>query len=142
MVVAGLLMALRYLAEILLSPVGGRLADKLGAERLLVILSLVTALALVGFGAGWLWSCAAAIVVLRALQLPAAGAHREAKRTPGPGRVQALAARSVWRDVGTGSGPMLAGLLLPVASPLWLYGIPALLLALAALVTMSERKNP
>jgi hypothetical protein len=39
----------------------------------------------------------------------------------------------VWRDIGAGAGPLLAGLLLPLASPLWLYGIPALLLALAAL---------
>ena len=140
-VVAGLLMALRYLAEILLSPVGGHMAERLGAERLLVILSLFTAVALVGFGAGWLWACATAIVVLRALQLPLL-APIVAKRTPGPGRVQALAARSVWRDIGAGTGPVLAGLLLPVASPLWLYGIPALLLALAALVTGYEKGNP
>lgn len=131
-VVAGLLLALRYLAEILLSPLGGRLAEGLGAERLLVILSLLTALALVGFGAGWLWSCAAAIVVLRALQLPLLPPI-VMRRTPGPARVQALAARAVWRDIGAGAGPLLAGLLLPLASPLWIYGIPALLLALAAL---------
>ena len=140
-VVAGLLMALRYLAEIILSPVGGHMAERLGAERLLVILSLFTAVALAGFGAGWLWASAAAIVVLRALQLPLL-APIVAKRTPGPGRVQALAARSVWRDIGAGTGPMLAGLLLPVASPLWLYGIPALLLALAALVTGHEKGKP
>ncbi|CAN7572881.1 MFS transporter [Variovorax sp. LjRoot84] len=138
-VVAGLLMALRYLAEILLSPVGGRMAERLGAERLLVILSLLTAVALAGFGAGWLWSCAAAIVVLRALQLPLLPPI-VARRTPGPGRVQALAARSVWRDIGAGAGPLLAGLLLPVASPLWLYGLPALLLALAALACGRESK--
>jgi len=131
-IVAGALMALRYLAEILLSPVGGRMAERLGAERLLVVLSLLTAMALVGFGAGWLWACAAAIVVLRALQLPLV-APIVVKRTPGPERVQALAARSVWRDIGAGTGPLLAGLLLPIASPLWLYGIAALLLALAAL---------
>jgi MFS family permease len=140
-VVAGLLMALRYLAEILLSPVGGRMAERLGAERLLVILSLFTAVALMGFGAGWLWACAAAIVVLRALQLPLL-APIVAKRTPGPARVQALAARSTWRDIGAGTGPLLAGLLLPIASPLWLYGIPALLLALAALVCGHEKGSP
>lgn len=131
-VVAGLLMALRYLAEIFLSPVGGHMAERLGAERLLVMLSLITALALVGFGAGWLWSCAAAIVLLRALQLPLLPPI-VMRRTPGPARVQALAARAVWRDIGAGTGPLLAGLLLPLAPSLWLYGIAALLLALAAL---------
>jgi MFS family permease len=128
---AGVLMALRYGAEIALSPLGGRMADRWGAERLLVLLSLVTAVALTGFGLGWLWSCAAAIVVLRALQLPLLPpivAHRH----PGPDRMRALAARSVWRDIGAGLGPMAAGLLLPVMSTGWLYGIAAALLAGAA----------
>lgn len=129
---AGVLMALRYGAEIALSPVGGRMADRWGAERLLVLLSLVTAVALTGFGLGWLWSCAAAIVVLRALQLPLLPpivAHRH----PGPDRMRALAARSVWRDIGAGLGPMAAGLLLPVLSTGWLYGVAAALLAAAAI---------
>lgn len=131
-VMAGVLMALRYGAEITLSPLGGRLADRWGAEQLLVVLSLLTALALIGFGIGWLWSCAAAIVVLRALQLPLLPpivAHRH----PGPDRVRALAARSVWRDIGAGLGPMTAGVLLPVLPTPWLYGLPAVMLAAAAL---------
>ena len=131
-VMAGSLMALRYLAEILLSPVGGHMAERFGAERLLVSLSLVTAIALAGFGLGWLWSCAASIVVLRALQLPLLPPI-VARRTPGPQRMHALAARAVWRDIGAGIGPLLAGLLLPVVASSWLYGICALLLAAAAL---------
>jgi len=130
--VAGVLLAVRYLGEILLSPAGGRLAERFGAERLLVVLSLATSAALIGFGAGWLWTCAAAIVVLRSLQLPLL-APIVAHRTPGPDRVRALASRSVWRDIGAGTGPLLAGVLLPVLPSTWLYGIPALLLAWAAL---------
>jgi len=129
--IAGVLLAVRYLGEILLSPAGGRLAERFGAERLLVVLSLATSAALAGFGGGWLWSCAAAIVVLRSLQLPLL-APIVAHRTPGPERVHALASRSVWRDIGAGAGPLLAGVLLPLLPPLWLYGLPALLLAGAA----------
>jgi MFS transporter, DHA1 family, inner membrane transport protein len=131
-IAAGLLMALRYLSEIVLSPMGGHMAERFGAERLLVTLSVTTALVLVGFGAGLLWSCAAVIVVLRALQLPLV-APIVARRTPGPGRVQALATRAVWRDIGAGTGPMVAGLLLPIASPLWIYAVSAACLALSAL---------
>lgn len=131
-IAAALLMALRYFSEIVLSPTGGHMAERLGAERLLVGLSMMTALALVGFGAGWLWTCAAAIVVLRALQLPLVPPI-VAQRTPGPGRVHALATRAVWRDIGAGTGPMVAGLLLPVASPFWLYTVSAACLALSAL---------
>ncbi len=140
-VVAGVLMALRYLAEILLSPAGGHLAERFGPERLLVSLSLATAVALVGFGAGWLWSCAAAIVVLRALQLPLLPPI-VARRTPGPERVRALAARAVWRDIGAGAGPMLAGVLLPIVSSAWLYGVAALLLALTALACGWNNSTP
>jgi MFS family permease len=128
---AGILLALRYLAEIILSPVGARMAERFGAEKILFYLSLLTAIALLGFGAGWLWGSAALIVILRALQIPLLPPI-VAKRTPGAGRVQALAARAIWRDIGAGTGPMLAGLLLPSVAPLWIYGIPALLLVWAA----------
>jgi DHA1 family inner membrane transport protein len=129
---AGLLMALRYFSEILLSPIGGHVAERVGPERLLVSLSLLTTVVLVGFGAGWVWSCAAAIVVLRALQLPLISPI-VARRTPGPGRVQALAARAIWRDIGAGTGPMAAGLLLPILPSFWIYTVSAVLLALSAL---------
>jgi DHA1 family inner membrane transport protein len=132
---AGLLMALRYFSEILLSPLGGHLAEKVGAERLLVALSLMTAVVLVGFGAGWLWSCATAIVVLRALSLPLISPI-VALRTPGPGRVQALAARSVWRDIGAGTGPLAAGVLLPIVPSVWIYAVSAALLALSAVAVV------
>lgn len=136
--IAGLLLALRYLAEIALSPVGGQIAEKYGAERMLVTLSVTTSVALVGFGAGWLWACAAAVVVLRALQLPLI-APIVAHRYPGPQRVHALATRSVWRDIGAGVGPMLAGILLPVTSSLLLYGTAAACLAASALACRSRR---
>jgi len=132
---AGLLMAARYLSEMLLSPTGGHLAERWGAERMLVALSLLTAAALTAFGAGGgslsMWACAAAVVVLRALQLPLL-APIVAQRNPGPGRVPALAARLAWRDIGAGLGPMLAGLLLPVAPPWLLYGTAAVALGAAA----------
>jgi MFS family permease len=130
-VLAGALMATRYLGEIVLGPAGGSLAERFGAERMLLVLSLMTAAALIGFGSGWLWACAAAIVVLRSLQLPLL-APIVVQRTPGPARVQALATRAVWRDIGAGIGPVLAGVLLPHVSTFWLYGLPALLLAGAA----------
>jgi DHA1 family inner membrane transport protein len=139
-IVAGLLLATRYMGEIVLSPIGGLLAERVGAVKLLVALSLLTALALFGFAFGWLWSCAACIVVLRSLQLPLL-APIVAQQTPGPDRVYALATRSMWRDIGAGLGPVLAGVLLPVLSPMWIYGVPALLLAWAAWACTQEPKR-
>jgi MFS family permease len=137
---AGLLMALRYFSEILLSPIGGHIAERVGPERLLVTLSLMTTVVLVGFGAGWLWSCAAVIVVLRALSLPLISPI-VARRTPGPGRVQALAARNIWRDIGAGTGPLAAGVLLPILPAFWLYTVSAILLAIAALACVRPARG-
>lgn len=134
---AAVLMTLRYLAEIVLGPLGGALADRLKPERMLVWLSLASAVALIGFGAGWFWS-AAAVMILRALQLPLMPPI-VARRYPGPGRVEALVARSLWRDIGGGVGPLLAGLLLPITPSLVLYGGAALLLAGAALATTLDK---
>lgn len=135
--VAGVLMALRYAGEIVLSPLGGWLAERFGALKVLVTLSLATCVALVGFGGGLLWLFAGVIVVLRALQLPLL-APIVAARTAPEQRVHALAGRAIWRDIGAGMGPMLAGLLLPVMSSLWLYGLAATALALAAIACGRE----
>ena len=135
---AALLLALRYFCEMALSPLGGQMAERFGAERLLVTLSLLTTMALVGFGAGWIFTGAVLIVVLRALQIPLI-APIVAKRTPGAGRVQALAARAVWRDIGAGTGPMIAGLLLPILPSVWIYAVSATLLAVAAVACVRTR---
>jgi len=133
--VAGLLLSVRYLAEIVLASSGGHLADKHDPAVLLVVFAVLTSVAVAGFGFGWLWSCALAIVILRALLLPLLPTL-VALRTPGPGRIQALATRSVWRDMGAGGGPVLAGLLLPAVPAAWIYGGAALLLATTAMACL------
>jgi MFS family permease len=57
---AGAALALRYIAEILLGPAGGALAERYGARRLLMLLSISTAAGLAVIGAGLLWLCCAA----------------------------------------------------------------------------------
>ncbi|MCA1325538.1 MFS transporter [Herbaspirillum sp. alder98] len=138
--IAGTLMAMRYAGEIVLAPVGGWLAERFGAVRVLVVLSLTTCLALVGFGAGALWLFAGFIVVLRSLQLPLL-APIVAARTPPEERVHALAGRAIWRDIGAGAGPIMAGLLLPVMSSLWIYSMAAGALALAAVACAREPRR-
>ncbi|MCU4118983.1 MFS transporter [Variovorax sp. N23] len=132
---AAMLMASRYLTEILLSPAGGHAASRWGAERMLLMLSLSTALALLAFGAGWLVAGALAILALRALQLPLLPVI-VARRFPGPDRVEALVARSLWRDIGAGVGPLVAGLVLPVWSPTLIYALAAVLLAIVTVIAV------
>ncbi|MDH0745050.1 MFS transporter [Pseudomonas sp. GD03842] len=131
--IAGVLLALRYASEMLLSPLGGRAAAHFGAVRMLVIFSGLTTLALTAFGFHWLIIGAGSVLILRALQLPLV-TTLVAERNPGAARVQALAGNAVWRDVGAGVGPLLAGVLLPIASPSWVYSLAGLAVVISAII--------
>ncbi|MFJ5298012.1 MFS transporter [Pseudomonas sp. NPDC088368] len=136
--IAGVLLALRYVSEMLLSPLGGRAAASYGAVRMLVVFSALTTLALTAFGFHWLIIGAGGVLILRALQLPLV-TTLVAERNPGVGRVQALAGNAVWRDVGAGVGPLLAGVLLPIASPSWVYSLAGLAVVVSAVVCSRYR---
>ncbi|EFQ62548.1 hypothetical protein PFWH6_3625 [Pseudomonas fluorescens WH6] len=130
--IAGGLMALRYVSEMLLSPLGGHAAQRFGATSMLLLFSFLSAVALTAFGSYWVIVGAAAVLVLRALQLPLV-TTLVAERNPGSMRVSALASNAVWRDIGAGLGPLLAGLLLPVASAPLVFGVAGAAIAVSAL---------
>lgn len=138
---AGAALSLRYLAEVALGPAGGTLADRFGARRLLVLLSIGSAAGLVAVGMDALWTGAIVVVLVRGLLQPLP-APVAAAAFPGPARVPALARLATWRDLGAGLGPLAAGLLLPVLQPSLLYGGTALALALAALAVGSRCHTP
>ena len=135
---AGAALALRYAAEIALGPVGGALAGRHGARRLLVLLSLAAAVGLAMVGMGLLWSGAVLVVLLRGLIQPLP-APVVAAANPGAARVPALAKLATWRDLGAGAGPLLAGLLLPILPAPLLYGMTAALVAASAFGVAGRR---
>ena len=122
---------MRYMAEIVLGPPGGSLAERLGAKRALIAVSLVSAVAYAAIGSGAVWIGVIAVVLLRgvAAPLPALVA---AIANPGAVRVPAIAGMATWRDLGAAIGPLVAGFALPVA-PMALYLGAAILLGLATL---------
>ena len=142
----GAALALRYMTEMLLSPMGGAAADRWGPARILVMVSLGCALGLALVGCGALWVGAVIVVVMRGLLQPLP-APVAALRFRGSERVLAIASVATWRDLGAGVGPLIAGTLIPIL-PAWaLYGAAALLLsAVAGAVGMDrgprERSSP
>jgi hypothetical protein len=128
---AGGALALRYVAEIVLGPSGGALAQRYGPRRVLTLLSISTAAGLAVIGAGALWTGAILVVLLRGLIQPIPP-PLVAIENPGPDRVPALARLATWRDLGAGAGPLLPGALLPVLRRGVLYSTAALLLAASA----------
>lgn len=130
----GVAMSLRYGGEMIFAPIGGRLGHRFGARRTLVALSLLTAgalLLLAGSGL-WLWIGAITAITLRSISGPLS-APVVAAAYPGAARVPALARQATWRDIGAGTGPLAAGLIFPILSPLAIYGFAALLLGAASL---------
>jgi MFS family permease len=124
---AGTSLALRYLAELLLGPPSGAIAERWGARRLLILVSLASATALAAISIGAIWPGIIAATLLRGMAQPLPAPVLAAAITAGE-RVPAIAAMSVWRDLGAGAGPLIAGLLLPLA-PLALYAGSGALLA-------------
>jgi hypothetical protein len=132
---AGTAMALRYAAEIGLGPPGGALAERFGALRVLVLVSVAAAVGLAATGSGSLWVGAVAVVLLRGLLQPLP-APVAASAFPGQGRVPALARLATWRDIGAGLGPLAAGVLLPLMPATALYGGAAALVVVTSLALL------
>ena len=130
-------LAARYLAEILLGPMAGRIAERTGAAPLLQAVSLGSAAGLVVMGAGWLWVGSALVVGLRGLLQPLPAPVAAARAAP-ENRVAGLARLATWRDIRTGVGPILAGLLLPVVATLPLYAGAAALLVAASVAALGR----
>lgn len=128
---AGGALALRYLAEIVLGPPSGAIAGRCGAARSLIALSFASVIAYAAIAAGALWTGVVAVVLLRGMLAPLGGPVA-AEANPGARRVVAIARMATWRDIGAAVGPLLAGLLLPIA-PAGLYFGGALALAAATL---------
>lgn len=136
--VAGLLMTLRYLSDMLLSPLGGRAADRYGAAPMLVACSTLTTLSLTAFGFHWLILGAAGVLILRALQIPLV-VTLVAARHPGQARLPALASNAMWRDVGAGVGPLLAGVLIPLVPSTLLYPLSGLAILVSSLACLGVK---
>ncbi len=130
-IAAGAALALRYAVEIGFSPMGGTLAQRHGARRMVIALSLGAAggLALLGANGAILWLGVLVTIVLRALMQPLPGPLVAETFPRQDERVAALASQATWRDIGAGAGPLIAGIVLPLAAPALIYGAAAGLLA-------------
>ncbi len=132
---AGIAMAMRYAVEVACSPLGGMLAHRFGARRVIVLTSLGASAGLVMLATdGWLlWLGVLATISLRALMQPLT-APMVAEAHPGSERIRALARQATWRDIGAGTGPLAAGVLIPILPALTLYGAAAIMLAATSLM--------
>lgn len=118
-VATGLVFAVRWVVEGFCAPFGGRLADRFGATRVMVVFGAVLSAALLSMGFGFVVEGACAVMFVRGLTNTIAAAM-VAERSP-TDPVGAQAAFSTWRDIGASFGPICAGLWLDDVAQLPLY---------------------
>lgn len=138
---ACLIMASRYVFEVFFSPIGGHLALRFGARRILIIISSVTCLFLTLYGLEWIYTAPVAILILRAIQLPLVPVV-VADGTSEAYRITELASNAIWRDIGAGLGPLIAGVSSQHVSQSDLLYLSAMFLMLATAVMMSIKLPP
>jgi MFS family permease len=137
----GLLIGLRYAAALVVSPIGGWLADRFGADRLQVICGALYAVgfALVALG---LYAVGGVVIVSARAVLAVLASVVVAQRY-GASSMTALSRLSTWTDFGGAIGPMLVGLLIPVFGIRPLYAVSAGVIATAVVVvTWHSRPSP
>ncbi len=125
----GLLLGMRYIAALLISPLGGWLADRFGAARLQLLFGVLFA---VGFGltAAGLYVAGCLVIVSARAVLAVLGNVIVAQRH-GAGSMLALSRLATWTDLGGAVGPMLVGLMIPLVGLPPLYATAAILLVIA-----------
>jgi MFS family permease len=115
----GVVFSLRWIMETFCAPVGGRLADRYGATRVMLVFGGVSAVALFSIGFGFVIFGAVAAMIIRGLTNTVAGAM-VVERNPGD-PVGAQSVYSTYRDVGAAFGPILTGLFVDDIDRLPLY---------------------
>ncbi len=118
-VATGIVFSLRWIVESFCAPLGGRLADRFGATRVMLVFGIGMALALASIAFGFVYAGAVIVTVIRGLTNTIAAAM-VAERNPGD-TVGAQSVYSTYRDIGASLGPLCAGLFLDDIGRMPLY---------------------
>lgn len=126
MLSAGAVMALRHVVVLVVSPVGGALADRFGAPRTMLgaALAMTAGFALVPFDLVYV----GAVLMLTGRGIIAVVAPLIVARRIKDNVMNAVSANATWADLGAAVGPLLAGFGAGLVSLQMLYGGAAVLL--------------
>ena len=135
---AGLLLAFKRVAVMLLAPVGGRAADRFGGGAVTAagLAAAATGAFCIGFGeviAGAVLLCCGAAVTTTTIPVAVATGDPEE-------RVSALARVAMARDAGAAAGPLVALVAFEAAGATILYSAAGLLLAASGLLAPRRRR--
>ena len=135
------LLAVRHVCDAVGAPLFGRIGDRHGAGRILIVTMACTALGFLGVASGF--TIAGALLMLfsrSALTIlgPAVVVQRSSPTQPVIGD---LARMHAWRDLGAAMGPIATGVLLTVTSAELLHGVMSALVAVGMLAWASDQRK-
>jgi len=130
MITGGVLIGLRRALEAFLSPVGGILGDKYGADRLLLMSTIALAIGFVLLALGHAYTGGTLVVAARAF-IAALWPAEIARRTQDEETIRRLAIGQTWRDVGAAAGPLMLGSVLALISLNDIYWITTVLVMIS-----------
>ncbi len=99
----------RRLSNVFVSPLAGKLADKIGIERLFLMAIFLTVLSLTSIAIGY---TEAGLILTFTLQSISSALAPGGAASGQENRLKAIAASTTWRDLGAAAGALLGGLLL------------------------------
>ena len=137
MITGGVLIGIRRAMEAFLSPVGGILGDRYGAQRLLYVATFVMAGGFVLLALGNSYIGGTLVVIGRAF-IAALWPAEMAIRNTQEDTMHRLAVGQTWRDVGAATGPLIVGSILALMSLSDIYWITVVIV----LVGLILQKRP
>ncbi len=133
MITGGVLIGIRRAMEAFLSPVGGLLGDRYGAQRLLCIATVVMAVGFVFLALGSAYIGGTLVVIGRAFIAALWPAEMAIRNSP-EDTMHRLAVGQTWRDVGAATGPLIVGSILALMSLSDIYWITVVIVIIGLIL--------
>ena len=137
-VIGGFILAARRLGEMIVAPIVGKISDRFGVRRPLLIGALMTIAGFAAIGFGFLIAGCVAIVLARGALgtlFPAAASSFQSDQA-----LDAMARNQTWRDIGAAVGPLATGFAITIVSPQSLHiGVAVIFALFLVNLLMSKR---
>ena len=135
------LLAVRHVCDAVGAPLFGAIGDRLGAERILAVTLVFTAVGF--FGIAWGFTIAGALLMLfsRSALTVLGPAVVVGRISPAQPVIGDLARMHAWRDLGAAVGPLATGALLTVTSAELLHGVMGALVAVGMVAWARDQRR-
>ena len=135
------LLAVRHVCDAVGAPLFGRIGDRRGAGRVLVMTMACTAVGFLGVASGFTIAGALLMLFSRSALTVLGPAVVVRRISPAQPVIGDLARMHAWRDLGAAMGPLATGVLLTVTSAELLHGVMGALVTVGMAAWASDQRR-